>query len=195
MRPIVVFIGNRVRMKSRGKKVKPVRNTLYGRDLLAESKLLDPDRWGGSFETEFIRRVGKGLDYASIARRFDMSYEMAQYTVRRLLIRYRVLGVLDKGLEVMRNHCDKIASAGLTATQKEVLQMLLAGRSQAEAAKTLHITQAAVSSRLRLASRLLNKAVKDDGNDWIKPLVEAVETRRNQNTITSFQRKRRKRKS
>lgn len=182
-------------MKSRGKKVKPVRDTLYGRDLLAESKLLDPSRWGGDFETEFIKCVGEGLDYTSIARRFDMSYEMAQYTIRRLLMRYRVLGVLDKGLGVMRNHGDKIASAGLTTTQAEVLQMLLAGRSQAAAAKSLQITQAAVSSRLRLASKLLNKVAKEDGNDWIKPLVEAVKIRRDRNTITSFQRKQHKRKS
>lgn len=182
-------------MKSRGKKVKPVRDTLYGRNLLAESKLLDPSRWGGNFETEFIEYVGEGLDYASIAKHFDMSYEMAQYTVRRLLMRYRVLGTLDKGLNVMESHSDKINSTGLTATQIEVLRMLLTGKSQAEAAKTLHITQAAVSSRLRLASKLLNKAAKDDGNDWIQPLVEAVEIRRNRNTITSFQRKRRKKKS
>ena len=182
-------------MKSRGKKVKPVRDTLYGRDLLAESKRLEPGRWGGEFETAFIECVGKGLDYASIAKRFGISYEMAQYTVRRLLMRYRVLGVLDKGLDVMRNHGDKIASTGLTATQTEVLQMLLAGGSQAEAAQALHITQAAVSSRLRLASRLLNKAAEGENNDWIQPLVEAVKIRRNRNTITGFQRKRRKKQS
>ena len=182
-------------MKSRGKKVKPVRDTIYGRDLLAESKLLDPSRWGGDFESAFIKRVGEGLDYASIAERFDMSYEMAQYTVRRLLMRYRVLGILDKGLEVMQNHGDRIASTGLTATQKEVLQMLLAGKSQAEASQTLRITQAAVSSRLRLASKLLNKAAEDEDNDWIQPLVEAVKIRRNRNTITSFQRKQRKKQS
>ena len=158
-------------MKSRGKKVKPVRDTLYGRDLLAESKRLEPGRWGGEFETAFIECIGKGLDYASIAKRFGISYEMAQYTVRRLLMRYRVLGVLDKGLDVMRNHGDKIASTAL------------------------HITQAAVSSRLRLASRLLNKAAEGENNDWIQPLVEAVKIRRNRNTITGFQRKRRKKQS
>jgi DNA-binding CsgD family transcriptional regulator len=169
----------------RGKKVKPIRETKYGRQLLTLSASA-VDR-GGDFERGFLDAVSAGDDYASVAGRFGISYEMAQYTVRRLIRRYEALAKLAEGLIVLELHRDRLAEAGLTDTQREALVMLLAGRSQAHVARELDITQAAVSSRLRLASRLLKEAAT--AGEWVKPLADAVAVRRSRNTLTAFQRK------
>ena len=171
----------------RGKKVKPIRETVYGRQLLERVAKLDEGSWGGAFEAEFVRAVAGGDDYATTASRFNISYEMAQYTVRRLLRRYDALLKLEAGLIVLRDRKADLAAAGLTETQREALLMLLAGRSQAHVAESLQITQAAVSSRLRLASKFLERTVEDQG--WIAPLALAVRVRRSRNTLTAFQRK------
>jgi len=169
----------------RGKKVKPVRETRYGLRLL-ELSAVASDR-GGDFERGFLGAVSDGDDYASVAGRFGISYEMAQYTVRRLIRRYEALAKLAEGLAALKAHRARLTEAGLTGTQYEALVMLLAGRSQAHVAGELGITQAAVSSRLRLASRLLKGAAAD--GEWARPLVEAVAVRRSRNTLTAFQRK------
>lgn len=181
---------NNMRPKpSRGKKVKPIRETEYGKQLLHCVTKLDEKSCGGAFEAEFVRAVASGDDYATVAGRFNISYEMAQYTVRRLLRRYDALLKLQAGLTVLREREADLASAGLTDTQREALLMLLAGRSQAYVASALQITQAAVSSRLRLASKFLEKVVSAEGQEWTSPLAEAVRVRRSRNTLTSFQRK------
>ncbi len=174
---------------SRGKKVKPIRETAYGRQLLERVANLDEEFWGGAFEAEFVRAVVGGDDYATVAGRFGISYEMAQYTVRRLLWRYDAILKLQAGLVVLNDRKTDLAAAGLTDTQREALLMLLAGRSQAHVAGSLQITQAAVSSRLRLASKFLEKFSTDEGNEWMFPLAEAVRIRRSRNTLTAFQRK------
>lgn len=174
---------------NRGKKVKPIRETAYGRQLLGRVAKLDEESWGGAFEAEFVRAVAGGDDYATAAGRFSISYEMAQYTVRRLLRRYDALLKLQAGLAVLEGREADLAAAGLTDTQREALLMLLAGRSQAHVAGSLRITQAAVSSRLRLASKFLERSAADEGHDWMAPLAEAVRVRRSRNTLTAFQRK------
>jgi len=171
--------------------VKAVRETSYGRQLLERADSVGAESMGGEFETLFVGAIRSGDDYATAAARFGMSYEMAQYTVRRLLRRYDALLVLRVGLDVLESRRRELAEIGLTDTQREALSMLLAGRSQAYVAKTLGITQAAVSSRLRLASKFLDSSAKWD---WILPLAEAVRVRRKRNTLTTFQRKRKNRK-
>lgn len=174
-------------MRGRGKKVKPVRETPYGEQLLALAGRIGAADMGGDFERDFVAAVADGDDYASVAARFDISYEMAQYTVRRLIRRYEAMLTLAAGLAVLRAREDELADAGLTDTQREALSMLLAGKSQAHVAKRLDITQAAVSSRLRLASKLLQEIAGRE--EWVAPLAEAVKVRRSRNTLTAFQRK------
>lgn len=174
-------------MKARGKKIKPIRDTLYGGDLLKCAAELDSGSLGGDFEVKFIRTVKGGADYAAAASKFNISYEMAQYTVRRLLKRYRAMADLHKGLKVLVDRDDDLTAIGLTQTQREALQMLLTGKSQAAVAGRLGITQAAVSSRLRLASKFLDSMAPV--HEWVTPLAKAVTVRRKRNTLTSFQRK------
>lgn len=166
--------------------MKPVRDTRYGGRLLVLAPKVG-DGAGGDFERDFVLAVEAGDDYATAAARFGISYEMAQYTVRRLIRRYEALLKLAAGLEVLESRRDELADAGLTGTQREALRMLLTGKSQAFVAGRLGITQAAVSSRLRLASRLLREVAIT--SDWAEPLAEAVEVRRSRNTLTAFQRK------
>lgn len=174
-------------VRGRGKKVKPVKDTPYGRELLSlTSKTAEPDI-GGDFERAFVQAVAAGADYASAAKRFGISYEMAQYTVRRLIRRYDAMLKLAKGLKVLRAKQVELSNEGLTNTQREALVMLLAGDSQSDVALSINITQAAVSSRLRLASKLLQKVAERE--QWAIPLAEAVKVRRSRNTLTTFQRK------
>lgn len=174
-------------MRGRGKKVKPVRETPYGKQLLALVGRIGDADMGGDFERAFVLAVSDGDDYATAAGRFDISYEMAQYTVRRLIRRYDAMLKLADGLAVLRARRDELSDAGLTDTQREALSMLLAGKSQAHVAARLGITQAAVSSRLRLASKLLQEVA--ERAEWAAPLAAAVKVRRSRNTLTTFQRK------
>lgn len=129
-----------------------------------------------------VQAVKSGKSLRQIGEMLGTSDALTEYYMRRLSQRDRDKRILDKALTVFDANLFQIATI-LTVKQFEASRMLLAGSSETEAAKTLGVTQSAVSSRLRYARAML--ALR--GAAWARTVLEGLETVGKARNLSRFQ--------
>jgi len=145
--------------------VAPARELKWGSRLLA---IEPPEDELGRLVLEAVR---SGCTMRQLSVTLGTSWELTHYYVKRLVERDQARKTMKVALDVLEGNLAP-AHQLLTTTQIEAVRIMLAGASQQDAGDMLGITQAAVSSRVRLA----RKALRTRGGAWARAVLDGLET-------------------
>ena len=152
---------------------KPAKELKWGKRALRACEGYEPADWTARRVLGLLRA---GRTTRQIGEAIGRSDEMVKFLLRRLIERARAMRLRAAGRACLARNCP-------TAKQLEAIELLLLGLTECDVAERLHVTQAAVASRLKLGLRRVL------GAPWAADLRAALKNMTRMHNVNRFQSK------